>query len=158
MLFSCSAGCGFTTAREADLIQHYKKATSPACIQAGATLQESIRRPVRHDRPPRRRHATSSPASSSHTAQVPIQEPGDSSYNDDRRAEGVQPSLFEGDFFGSAEDYQDYDFPFEPSQNLTEDVPQVDDPPQGVTEVDEDDEDDEEIGLDTTSGKTELAN
>ena len=87
---------------------------------------------------------------------MPIPEPNDSSPEGDRQDEGVQLAPFEGDFFGSAEDYQDHDFPFEPSQNQAEDVPQVDDSSQGVAEVDDDDDDDaddEEIGLDSMGGE-----
>lgn len=100
MAFNCS-GCGRHFDRQSDFIQHLNKTTSSAC-HAVLVAREAELRPIasgpRRPRrsPPRRKSSSHSPsptpqASSSHCP---------------------TPTQFQGDYYGSGEEYTTNDFPF----------------------------------------------
>ncbi|KAI0682380.1 hypothetical protein C8T65DRAFT_596952 [Cerioporus squamosus] len=141
MPFTCPS-CGYTSVRQADLVQHLEKATAPGCIQAGSDLRLSIRRPVRHDRP----------RSSSYHTRRSSSPPQSSSAAPPSDTEGLIPEDveqagdFEGDFFGMPGDYQNEDFPFDPSEpeDQPEDAPRMESGPDAARMVAEEDDNDEE--------------
>ena len=173
MAFVCT-GCEESFSLHQAFMQHLRKTTNRACIQVHQALVSSIRRPIRHDRLPRRCHSSSRSSSPNNPRPVPTPssstgpQVSQSDPVDEEPEDVVTP--FEGDYFGSAEEYGEADFPYgedEVSEAGLDEVPAAALPTIGqegntwrVTVVDEDEDDamDEAVGLDALEQDVPITN
>ncbi|KAI0706039.1 hypothetical protein C8T65DRAFT_577371 [Cerioporus squamosus] len=152
MVFRCN-GCGAEPTRHSSFIQHLERATDPRCIRVREELENTLRRPFRHDRPAplRRRLSHNNPGDSS-GAGAPEDNP-DIESTPAPQPENP-PAEFEGDFSGRREEYTEDDFP---SLEGQQDAPHARVPSDFATTVtesddDEDDPEDEAVGQDALDG------
>ncbi|TFY64160.1 hypothetical protein EVJ58_g2806 [Rhodofomes roseus] len=109
MSFKCN-GCSRFFTQHGAYVRHLQTSALPACQLARARHEESMCRPTRraNHRRAARSHSTSHSPESSQARSDNTRPAGEDNDNDseDNRVE------FEGDFFGSAEDYDMEDLPF----------------------------------------------
>ncbi|KAI9065725.1 hypothetical protein FKP32DRAFT_1602236 [Trametes sanguinea] len=116
------AGCRSTFSREAHLLQHFQKGSRRACQNAHQDYLSTTRRPFRHRRPARIKTSTpqAGPSDSgpnrslNHSPEPPVPSAAaaPSPTGEDLDDDEPPPVPFAGDFFGTADDYTDEDFPF----------------------------------------------
>ncbi|KAI0765846.1 hypothetical protein BD413DRAFT_158732 [Trametes elegans] len=162
MLWRCS-GCNDTFMLENHYVQHLRTGRRPECALAREEYRGHVQRPFRHDPPTRRpRHH---PQNEQACSRAPLQT---STLNDSRRSHEIQqhtssdddgmdvdpepsPVPFEGDMFGSHDEYREEEFPFG-GEDMTEPrIPEATVRSAPIVQETSDDEDDdleEAVGCD----------